>query len=257
MDKWQLAIEKFLNEYRDKEYFLGAILTGSYATGNNDDNSDNSDNSDIDIYIVTTDDTNWRERGNKNIDGFLIEYFINPKKKILSYFDKELKDYHLSTTMIFVNAKILYDKDGSVQELIDRANNNFNLADVDEFKYKMNCYSVWDGFDELESKYNKKEDIDFSYYIFLQRIIDAHFYNKQIPSIPLNKIERILKDENYKMRYNIKKLPDQNFITKLSKCFNEKSYDNKFNNAKELYLYFMDEFQDFDINNLVVRSSAE
>lgn len=251
MNKWELTVEKFINQYKNEDYFLGAILTGSYATGNYDKNSD------IDIYIVTSDDTKWRERGNKNIDGFLIEYFISPKKKILSYFEKELQNYHLSTTMIFVNGKILYDKDGSVKELINVANNNFNLADVDDFKYKMNCYSVWDGFDELESKYTKGEDIDFTYNIFLQRVIEAYFYNNQIPSIPLNKIEKILKDEGYKSKYNIKKLPDQDFIIKLVKCFDEKDYNKKFANAKELYQYLLNVFSDFDINNLVVRSSTE
>ena len=254
MEKWQLAIEKFLNEYKNEEYFLGAILTGSYATGNNDSNSD------IDIYIITKNDTKWRERGNKNVDGFLIEYFINPKKKILSYMEKELQDYHMSTTMIFVNAKILYDNDGSVKELIDIAKNNANLnnlGNIDEFKYKMNCYSVWDGFDELESKYNKHEDIDFSYYIFLQRVIDAYFYNKQIPSIPLNKIEVILKNGDYRKKYNVRKMPDQEFITNIIKCLDEKDYDKKFRCAKDLYNYFLNQFEDFDINNLVVRSSAE
>ena len=124
MQTWELAVEKFLIKYKDEDYFLGAILTGSYATGNYDENSD------IDIYIVTKDNVTWRERGNKNIDGFLIEYFINPKKKILSYFEQELKDYHLSTTMIFVNGKILYDKDGSVQELINIANKNFAITKI-------------------------------------------------------------------------------------------------------------------------------
>ena len=254
MEKWQLAIEKFLNEYKNEDYFLGAILTGSYATGNNDKNSD------IDIYIVTKNDTEWRERGNKNIDGFLIEYFINPKKKILSYMEKELQDYHMSTTMIFVNAKILYDNDGSVQELINIAKNNANLSNLgnlDNFKYKMNCYSVWDGFDELESKYNKHQDIDFSYYIFLQRVIDAYFYNKQIPSIPLNKIEIILKDIEYREKYNVRKMPNQEFIIRIIKCLDEKDYDKKFEYAKDFYNYFLNQFNDFDINNLVVRSSAE
>lgn len=254
MEKWQLAIEKFLNEYKNEEYFLGAILTGSYATGNNDSNSD------IDIYIITKNDTKWRERGNKNVDGFLIEYFINPKKKILSYMEKELQDYHMSTTMIFVNAKILYDNDGSVKELIDIAKNNANLnnlGNIDEFKYKMNCYNVWDGFDELESKYNKHEDIDFSYYIFLQRVIDAYFYNKQIPSIPLNKVEVILKNEDYRKKYNVRKLPDQEFINNIIKCLDEKDYYKKFRCAKSLYNYYLNQFKDFDINNLIVRSIAE
>ena len=46
MEKWELIIEKFLEQYKNEDYFLGAILTGSYATGNNDVNSD------IDIFIV-------------------------------------------------------------------------------------------------------------------------------------------------------------------------------------------------------------
>lgn len=254
MKEWELAVEKFLDDYKNEDYFVGAILTGSYATGNNDENSD------IDVYIVTTDDTKWRERGNKRVDGFLIEYFINPRKKILSYFDEELHNYHLSTTMIFVNSKVLYDQNGTVEELIKVAKNNIemmNLADVDEFKFKMNCYSIWDGFDELEAKYNRNDDIDLSYYIFLQRVLEAYFYNKQIPSIPLNKVERIFKDEEYRKRYNVRKLPDEEFIEKVIKCLNEKEYDNKFICAKELYNYLLSEFPTFDINNLVVRSSAE
>ena len=71
MEKWQLAIENFLNDYKNEDYFVGAILTGSYATGNQNINSD------IDIYIITKNDTTWRERGNKLVDGYLIEYFIN------------------------------------------------------------------------------------------------------------------------------------------------------------------------------------
>ena len=81
MNDWEKALEKFLDKYKNEDYFLGAILTGSYVIGNNDENSD------IDIYIVTKDTTTWRERGNKLIDDFLIEYFINPKKKVLSYFE--------------------------------------------------------------------------------------------------------------------------------------------------------------------------
>ncbi len=254
MNNWELAVEKFLDKYKNQDNFLGAILTGSYVTGNNNENSD------IDIYIVTTDDTQWRERGNKNIDGFLIEYFINPKRKVLEYMEKELQDYHMSSTMIFANAKILYDKDGTIEELINIAKNNAmltKLKDVDDFKFKMNCYLVWDGFDELEAKYNKHQDIDFSYYIFLQRVIDSYFYNKQIPSIPLNKIEFIFKNEEYRRKYNVRKMPDNEFVTKVVKCFNEKNYDKKFIYAKELYDYFLSQFANFDINNLSIISSAE
>lgn len=254
MQSWQIALEKFLDKYKKEDFFLGAILTGSYATGNYDENSD------IDVYIITSDEVKWRERGNKNVDGFLIEYFINPKWKILDYMNNELKTYHLSTTMIFVNAHILYDKDGAVAELVRYAKENAtltSLAPIDNFKYKTKCYSVWDAFDELEAKYRKNSDIEFSYYIFLQKVIDAYFYNRQIPSIPLNKIERIFCDDEYRLKYNVKKMPDDEFVDMIKNCFEEKKYDDRFRCAKSLYEYFLHQFSDFDINNLEIRSIAE
>ena len=38
----------FLNEYKNENYFVGAILTGSYATGNQNINSD----IDSDKYVI-------------------------------------------------------------------------------------------------------------------------------------------------------------------------------------------------------------
>lgn len=248
------TVEKFLSKFKYEEYFLGAILTGSYVTGNN------TSNSDIDLYIVTSDDTTWRERGNKRIDNYLIEYFINPKRKIISYMEDERKSLSMSTTNIFVNSEILYDKDGSVQQLIDFAKKNkdtVDLIEIDEFKYKSNCYSVWDGFDELEDKFVSNADIDFSYYIFLERLIGAYFYNKKIPTFPLNKIEKILLDDEYFKRYNVDKMPDQKFIDLLVKCFKEKDRDKKFSNAKELYEYFLNQFSDFRIEDYSLRSEAK
>lgn len=57
--------------------------------GNEIENSDID--IDIDIYIITKNDTTWRERGNKLVDGYLIEYFINPIKKINDYMEKKQK----------------------------------------------------------------------------------------------------------------------------------------------------------------------
>lgn len=252
MEKWELSLNKFLDDYINQDYFVGALLTGSYATGNQNNSSD------IDIYIITK-DTLWRERGNKLVDGYMIEYFINPINKIKSYFSKETETLHLSTTMMFVNGKILYDKDDVVKNLVKEANNNINkdFNNIDEFNYKLNCYSVWDGFDELYDKYIRKQDIDFSYNIFLDRIISSYFSNKRIPSLPSNKIESILKNKDYRKKYNIIKMPDNKFCELLLNCFNEKEYNKRIKCARKIYNYFFEVFNDFDINNFALRSSAE
>ena len=250
MEKWELVIEKFLEQYKNEDYFLGAILTGSYATGNNDVNSD------IDIFIVTKDSTTWRERGNKLIDGYLIEYFINPVRQVLKEFEEGFIDNGIATTLIFAGSKILYDKDGTIEKLVNRAKNDLNkdLEPIPLFKWKMNCYTVWHSFYELNSKYIKNEDIDFTYNIFLNDIINSYFLNREIPLLPIHKIERILTDEEYRKKYNVRKLPDDLFIEKLLRCFNEKDYNKKFNYAKDLYDYYMKQNSNFDINNFSFRS---
>ena len=71
MEKWELALKKFLKNWENKKEVVGAIVCGSYITGNP------SNHSDIDIHLLLSSKTKWRERGNVIIDGILIEYFAN------------------------------------------------------------------------------------------------------------------------------------------------------------------------------------
>ena len=96
MKDWELSLDKFISEYKKLDNVVGIILTGSYATGNN------TINSDIDVFIVTDDNTKWRERGTKLVDGYLIEYFINPVRQVLKEIEECLTDYGISTNLIFI-----------------------------------------------------------------------------------------------------------------------------------------------------------
>ena len=149
MENWEKAIEKFLNRYINEDYFLGAILTGSYATGNNHADSD------IDLFIITKDSTDWRERGNRLVDGYMIEYFINPVRQVLKEFEEGFKTNSIATTRIFAGAKILHDTDQIIENLINQAKQDLNkpIDKISEFQWKMNCYDIWHSFYELTSKY--------------------------------------------------------------------------------------------------------
>ena len=76
MQDWEKALYKFLEKHKNKPYFEGALLCGSYATGNQNKFSD------IDVHILLSNTQDWRERGIVSESGFLIEYFMNPIKKI-------------------------------------------------------------------------------------------------------------------------------------------------------------------------------
>lgn len=243
-------INKFLRPYTEQDWFLGAILTGSYATGNNNPDSD------IDIFIITKDSIHWRERGNRLIDGYMVEYFINPLRQVVKEFDEGFYTNNIATTLMFAGSKLLYDTDGAVVALVERAKQDLSksLAPVSEFRWNMNCYNVWHSFYELTSKYEKGADIDFTYSIFLNNIISAHFSNSSIPMVSMHKMERILTDKQYRERYNMIKMPRQEFCDRLIACFNEKDRDRKYVRAKSLYEYYMARNSSFDINNFSFRS---
>jgi len=46
---WQLALEKFLEEWKGKDFVEAALLTGSYAIGME------TKYSDVDVYIIPSD----------------------------------------------------------------------------------------------------------------------------------------------------------------------------------------------------------
>ena len=46
MEKWKLALNKFLERYENKDFYEGAIACGSYVSGNANEFSD------IDVHIV-------------------------------------------------------------------------------------------------------------------------------------------------------------------------------------------------------------
>ena len=72
---------------------------------------------------------------------------------------------------------------------------------MNDFVYQINCYSVWERFDEIESKFIKGEDLDLSYYYFLQCAINTLAYNKGIGSFNVNKIEKFLNDSDFRKKY--------------------------------------------------------
>ena len=241
--KWN-TINKFINDFKDKDYYEGAVLSGSYASGNYNENSD------IDIYIIAN-NINYKERGMKLIDGQLLEYFVNPINQIEKDLEEGQNNKNCLDIRMLSNCIILNDKNGKVNDIVVKAQKVLEKGPKkpDEHTYKINCYMVWSRFDELELKYKRKEDIDYNYNVFLSQVINSYLQNKQIFLVNLCKIENILKNEQFKKNYNIGKELDIEFQNLLLKCFNAKGYDEKFKCAKNLYSYFKKEFNNFDIYN--------
>jgi hypothetical protein len=111
LKEWEAAITEFLKDWRNNNDVTGAMICGSYITGNP------SKRSDIDIHIILSDDVFWRERGNKITNGFLVEYFANPPKQIRGYFREDFHDHSTMSMVQFITGKILFDNTGVINEL--------------------------------------------------------------------------------------------------------------------------------------------
>lgn len=115
MENWEKATNKFLDKWKDKKEVVGAIVCGSYVTGNP------SKQSDIDLHIILDDKSNWRMRGNEYVNGFLIEYFINPAKQHEKYFTEDINEKTKNNIHMFLTGKVLFDKNGDLKKIIESA----------------------------------------------------------------------------------------------------------------------------------------
>ena len=114
---WEEKLNKFLENWEYMNDTIGILVCGSYITGNP------STHSDLDVHIILNEKVNYRERGNKIVDGLLIEYFANPAKQIREYFKDDYKNVRPMSQTQFITGRILLDKTGEVQALKEEAKN--------------------------------------------------------------------------------------------------------------------------------------
>ena len=213
------------------------MLVGSYAVNNNNKYSD------IDVYIVLNNECKYRERGNKLVNGYIIEYFANPIYKIEDYLINDGRGHGGPMANMIVNGKVLYGKKRIYNYLRKKAIDAINkVNEIDIINY----YRCWDAYEDYKAcKYHN----EMPYYNCLRLLIEAYLYNNDYFILPVNKLERFFKDKKYREKYNINKFPNNEFNILVINCFDN---PNK-RNLKLLYEFVIKD-GNFDINNFVLRS---
>jgi predicted nucleotidyltransferase len=240
-------IDKFINKWKNKKYVEGMLLTGSYVTGYY------TKNSDIDIYIILSDEINWRERGNLIINGTLIEYFANPVRQIRSYFKKEFEKHEKITARMFVIGKIIFDKNGIVTKLKKEAEKWLKkpFKKLSKVEIELIKYSLWDSFDELKTV-SEEFNFKITYYTFLEKVLRSYckFLGIEVP--PISKINKYL-DKNYRAKYCYPEFPDKDFMNLFMKCLEKEDL----NCVEKLYYHVINKLGGFDIKNWKLRSKID
>ena len=245
MNNWKDILEKFISEYKEKEEVIGAVLCGSYATGNF------TKRSDIDVHIITK-EISHKQRGNVIIDGIMIEYFMNPLSEIYNYLENDFKNKRrVADANMFANGVILFDKTGEIEKLKEESKKYYELDfdDPDVNTMMCNNYSCWDLMDEINDKIDNNDNYELLYWMLLKELISNYYYKNKISTVPFTKIEKIYRDIEYREKYHLKNIPPQEFIDIVLNVFDNKSYDS----IKTLYDYVLG---DFKITDFVLKTKV-
>lgn len=250
IEKWKKALSTFLEKYEDNEDVIGALLTGSYASGNQNKNSD------IDVCIILKDSVDFQERGDKLVNGYLIEYFMNPSWKIKEYFDKNYDNGMCTMANMFCYGKVIFDTEGKVKELQDLATKYIDkeLKPLKEQELLNNNYHIWDYYNELKTMLEEDSKYFYSvYYNLINKVLQSYYKYLQIPLLPEEKAYKILTNNSFREKYHIFKLPDEKFIDLYVNCYTGKDKQFMYDNITKLITYYYDKTGGFDINNFIIR----
>lgn len=248
MQNWEVALQKFLKSYLSQEGFEGAILCGSYASDNQ------TEFSDIDVQIIFSDEQNWRERGNRYVDGFLIEYFSNPIFKLKEELVKGINENSLITASMLGYGKILYDTHGLVKQLQAESLSYFNkdFAPISEGRRLQSLYGAWDTIDEFKSLSKEGLNTDIVYGQAIVKLLNIYCCYHGLQLLNISKLEKFLSNPEFAKRYHIKKLPPKEMIDLTLSCIRS-SIENRADNIGALYEYVTNSCGSFDIGSFTNR----
>lgn len=254
MEKWEIAVEKFLKKWQNKKEVVGAVVCGSYITGNP------SKHSDIDIHILLDKQIIWRERGNEYIDGFLIEYFANPLSQNLKYFEDDYSSRRKMNLHMFKTGRIIFDKNGDVKKLIETAKkwDKKEYKKLPQVSKEISKYFLWDMNDNLEEVFEANgEEFYLVYYVQLEKLFDSYAAYLCYDNIAVYKIKRFLTNNKDKIKYYVKEFPDLVFLKLYVNAITLNDKNKMMKEYQKLTKYVLDKMDGFNIDGWKIRSSVE
>lgn len=205
--KIENKLYKFLDSFEHKDHVVSILVCGSFVTGHPNSHSD------LDVHLILDDKCTFRERGNRIVDGLLIEYFSNTKRQILKYFEEDYSSIRPMSQVQFATGEILLDKNGDALALKALAKKQLakNFEDVDTTPFPLGLYGVWDSLDDLQGLLeDDRADFDFVYYNKLDKLLSFVFWDRKIPYNVKTVIGHITNPIT-RQKYLLEEIKDENF----------------------------------------------
>ena len=250
MQNWEKALNKFLESWRNKKEVVGALVCGSFIVGNP------TGHSDIDLHIVLDNRTEWRERGNQIVDGFLVEYFANPPKQIIQYFKEDYEDRSQMGVIQFLTGKILFD-DGTIQQLQVEARKWYDkeFPKLPQVAQELNKYGIWDMLDNLQDAFEgEAPDFWFIYHNMLNELLRQYCNFIGYPAIQAYRALEVFTDKKTRDKYLLPVFPDKSFQALIERALVETEKEQALRLYEKLTHHVLNEMSGFEIDGWKVRS---
>ena len=254
MSGWRAKLDVFLGDFEHMDDLSGVLVCGSYITGNP------TSRSDLDVHIILDNRVDYRQRGNRIIDGLMIEYFANPPKQILRYFEEDIRDNALMSQVQFATGEIILDKTGEAATLKEKA-----LLMIEDFYQKDRAssmdentkYGLWDQRDNLRDAYEtNRPDFDFLYFNFLNKMIETYMKSINRP-YGIQAILGNISDDSVRQKYLLRKLPDGEIGELITKAITAVDRDKKLEAYENLTAKILDKFGGFRVDGFKFKGGLE
>jgi len=254
VEKWELAAKKFIDSWQFTDDIESVFLTGSHASGNADEFSD------VDLFIILNDNVKWRERGNKMVDGLLVEYFANPVRQVKKHIDECYGNADLIDINMILGGKVILDRNAAADKIIDYCKQKMTteFPSMSGYDVYMGLYLLWDAHDELQRAYsNKTPGFTMQFFSFVQNafVLYSRYTCSPVPSY--HKLYKWLTDDGYFKKYGLAAHNDLYFVEMIKATFHCKDINAMFETAKNIYVYVVDKMGGIDIDNFVLHGSCD
>ena len=231
--------------------YEGSILCGSHAVGTANTASD------IDIHILLSDSIGWRERGNKMVDGYLIEYFANPLRQFEDQLKRDLGRGKRTLARMLATGRIVHDERGEAEKLKRWAKGQMShaLPKLDGGSMETAKYALWDSIDGLSGEEPSSPAFSYLY----PQVVDealrkyALFHGLEAPAA--SKAYRFFAEASFPEKYGMEKFPDPLFGKLFVQCL-EADKEGQITAARNLADFVENSVGGFNIDGWKVQTPA-
>lgn len=254
MEPWERAARDFLAGWPSRRLATSALVCGSYVTGHP------TPRSDVDLFLLLPSGTKWRERGNRVVDGFLVEYFANSPGQVQRYLQADFAVNSRVNATMLLTGLVLFDPDGGLKRLRGEARrwHRKRFARLSRLELERIRYAIWDTVDNaLDAAERGAPDLPFLYHHGVRYAYDCYAKFLRLPVLQLDRIERSYGPGGHPEKYLLEPFPDAKFMRALLRAVREDDPAKMPGRLKRLAAHVTEEMGGFEIDGWRFRSASE